>query len=89
MRTTSCTTAVFTAVFAACFILVPGPRVEAAAATPSPDPFYGTWSDLMSPTPAEARTELDRMAGNFPQAFSHLALIRAADAVNGHGQPVL
>ena len=62
MRTTSFTTAVFTAVFAACFILVPGPRAEAAAATPSPDPFYGTWSDLMSPTPAQARTELDRMA---------------------------
>jgi len=37
----------------------------------------------------EYDTELDRMAGNFPQAFSHLALIRAADAVNGHGQPVL
>ncbi|MEE1621596.1 glycoside hydrolase family 15 protein [Zafaria sp. Z1313] len=27
-----------------------------------------------------------RMAGNFPQAFSHLALIRAADAINGHAQ---
>ena len=23
----------------------------------------------------------DRMAGNFPQAFSHLALLRAADAL--------
>ncbi|MCG2624278.1 glycoside hydrolase family 15 protein [Arthrobacter sp. I2-34] len=27
-----------------------------------------------------------RMAGNYPQAFSHLALIRAADAINGHAQ---
>jgi len=27
-----------------------------------------------------------RMAGNFPQAFSHLTLIRAADAINGHAQ---
>lgn len=27
-----------------------------------------------------------RMAGNFPQAFSHLSLIRAADAINGHAQ---
>ena len=51
MRTRSVTSAVFTAVFAACFILVPGPRADAATATPSPDPFYGTWSDLMSPTP--------------------------------------
>ena len=25
--------------------------------------------------------ELDRMAGNFPQAFSHLGLIRAVDAL--------
>jgi hypothetical protein len=24
------------------------------------------------------------MAGNFPQAFSHLALVRAADALTGH-----
>ncbi|MDQ6738997.1 MAG: glycoside hydrolase family 15 protein, partial [Actinomycetota bacterium] len=24
-----------------------------------------------------------RMAGNFPQAFSHLALVRAADALHG------
>ena len=63
MRSTSVTTAVFTAVFAACFILAPAsPRADAATATPSPDPFYGTWSDLMSPTPAEARTELDRIA---------------------------
>jgi GH15 family glucan-1,4-alpha-glucosidase len=30
-----------------------------------------------------------RMAGNFPQAFSHLALIRAADAINGHAQGAL
>jgi GH15 family glucan-1,4-alpha-glucosidase len=27
-----------------------------------------------------------RMAGNYPQAFSHLALIRAADAINGRAQ---
>ncbi|HEY8294740.1 MAG TPA: glycoside hydrolase family 15 protein [Micrococcaceae bacterium] len=26
----------------------------------------------------------ERMAGNFPQAFSHLALVRAADALTGH-----
>jgi GH15 family glucan-1,4-alpha-glucosidase len=26
-----------------------------------------------------------RMAGNFPQAFSHLALIRAADAMHSNG----
>ena len=26
-----------------------------------------------------------RMAGNFPQAFSHLALIRAADAMHSEG----
>ena len=37
----------------------------------------------------EYDTENLRMAGNFPQAFSHLALIRAADAVNGHGQPAV
>ncbi|WP_276608373.1 glycoside hydrolase family 15 protein [Arthrobacter crystallopoietes] len=30
-----------------------------------------------------------RMAGNYPQAFSHLALIRAADAINGHAQEAL
>ena len=62
MRTRSVTTAVFAAVFAACFILVPEPRT-----TPRPPrrrriPFYGTWSDLMSPTPEKARAELDRMA---------------------------
>jgi len=37
----------------------------------------------------EYDTEGDRMAGNFPQAFSHLALIRAADAINGHAQQAL
>ena len=26
-----------------------------------------------------------RQTGNFPQAFSHLALVRAADALGGHG----
>ncbi|HEX2247133.1 MAG TPA: glycoside hydrolase family 15 protein, partial [Arthrobacter sp.] len=31
----------------------------------------------------------NRMAGNYPQAFSHLALIRAADAINGHAQEAL
>ncbi|GAA3704959.1 glycoside hydrolase family 15 protein [Zhihengliuella alba] len=30
----------------------------------------------------EYDTDQKRMAGNFPQAFSHLALIRAADAIN-------
>ena len=30
-----------------------------------------------------------RMAGNYPQAFSHLALIRSADAINGHAQEAL
>ncbi|MBF4994708.1 glycoside hydrolase family 15 protein [Arthrobacter gandavensis] len=29
----------------------------------------------------------DRMAGNFPQAFSHLALVRAADAIHLSGIP--
>lgn len=28
-----------------------------------------------------------RMVGNFPQAFSHLALVRAADALQGSGDP--
>ena len=37
----------------------------------------------------EYDTESGRMAGNFPQAFSHLALIRAADAINGHAQTAL
>ncbi|WP_348651504.1 glycoside hydrolase family 15 protein [Paenarthrobacter nitroguajacolicus] len=31
----------------------------------------------------EFDTDQDRMAGNFPQAFSHLALVRAADAIHG------
>ncbi|MHA7175106.1 glycoside hydrolase family 15 protein [Arthrobacter sp. Sr24] len=31
----------------------------------------------------EYDTEQGRMAGNFPQAFSHLALVRAADALHG------
>ena len=38
----------------------------------------------------EYAIEADRMAGNFPQAFSHLALIRAADALHSaerHGRP--
>ncbi|GAA4364451.1 glycoside hydrolase family 15 protein [Paeniglutamicibacter cryotolerans] len=37
----------------------------------------------------EYDTVQQRMAGNFPQAFSHLALIRAADAINGHAQAAL
>ncbi len=40
--------------------IVPGVRAEAAP--PRPDPFYGTWSDLLSPTPEAARAELDRIA---------------------------
>ncbi|MDN5812894.1 MAG: glycoside hydrolase family 15 protein [Micrococcaceae bacterium] len=32
----------------------------------------------------EYDTVSGRMAGNFPQAFSHLTLIRAADAINGY-----
>lgn len=31
----------------------------------------------------EFDTDQNRMAGNFPQAFSHLALVRAADAMHG------
>ncbi len=31
----------------------------------------------------EYAMDLGRMAGNFPQAFSHLALVRAADALHG------
>jgi GH15 family glucan-1,4-alpha-glucosidase len=31
----------------------------------------------------EYAPEERRMAGNFPQAFSHLALVRAADAMHG------
>ncbi|WP_104045105.1 glycoside hydrolase family 15 protein [Arthrobacter sp. ZGTC412] len=31
----------------------------------------------------EFDTAANRMAGNFPQAFSHLALVRAADAIHG------
>lgn len=34
----------------------------------------------------EYSTVHQRMAGNFPQAFSHLGLVRAADAVHGHAQ---
>ncbi|WP_336715915.1 glycoside hydrolase family 15 protein [Arthrobacter sp. USHLN218] len=37
----------------------------------------------------EYDTANERMAGNYPQAFSHLALIRAADAINGHAQQAL
>ena len=35
----------------------------------------------------EYAIEADRMAGNFPQAFSHLALIRAADALHSAERP--
>ncbi|GAB3519136.1 glycoside hydrolase family 15 protein [Arthrobacter monumenti] len=34
----------------------------------------------------EYATSESRMAGNFPQAFSHLTLVRAADALEGHPQ---
>ena len=33
-----------------------------APAPVTPDQFYGTWSDLLSPTPEAARVELDRIA---------------------------
>jgi len=33
----------------------------------------------------EYDTAAGRQTGNFPQAFSHLALVRAADAIGGHG----
>ena len=50
-------------VLGASFLAVPTFAVEpagAAAATATPDPFYGTWSDGLSPTPAEARATMDR-----------------------------
>jgi GH15 family glucan-1,4-alpha-glucosidase len=31
----------------------------------------------------EYASQEQRMAGNFPQAFSHLAMVRAADAMHG------
>jgi len=45
---------------AAYVVVVPAERVDAAPTVP--DPFYGTWSDLLSPSPADARAELDRIA---------------------------
>ena len=47
------------AVFLASFLVAPG---QPAAAATTPDPFYGTWYDALSPTPAQARVELDRQA---------------------------
>ena len=41
---------------------------------------YGNDLGLLS---EEYDTSSHRMAGNYPQAFSHLTLIRAADALNG------
>jgi GH15 family glucan-1,4-alpha-glucosidase len=37
----------------------------------------------------EYDTVNQRMVGNFPQAFSHLALVRAADALHGVNQPAV
>ena len=47
------------AVFLASFLVAPG---QPAAAAVTPDPFYGSWYDALSPSPQQARVELDRMA---------------------------
>jgi hypothetical protein len=47
-RTRSIRASVLSVVFLASFLVLPG-RPAAAAVTP--DPFYGTWSDTLSPTP--------------------------------------
>ena len=50
-------------VLGASFLAVPtfaAVPAGAAAAAVTPDPFYGTWSDGLSPTPAEARATMDR-----------------------------
>jgi len=46
------------------------------------DTLIGCSSDL-GLLSEEYDTTGNRMAGNYPQAFSHLTLIRAADALNG------
>lgn len=52
--------ALFTLVFAAGFWVVPGDAAHAEGGVP--DPTYGTWFDGLSPTPAAAQAELDRLA---------------------------
>ncbi|MDQ3145620.1 MAG: hypothetical protein M3R01_01590 [Actinomycetota bacterium] len=69
-RARSVAAAFLTLVLAGSFLVVPGAAVQAAPATTTPDPFYGTWSDALSPTSAAARTEMDR------QAASGVGLIR-------------
>ena len=46
---------------ALCAVAVPaaGP----ASAATAPDPFFGTWYDGLSPTPADAQGDLDEVAG--------------------------
>jgi hypothetical protein len=51
--------AVVAVVFLASFLVQPG---HPAAAATTPDPFYGTWYDIMSATPEASRVELDHQA---------------------------
>ncbi|MEW1809946.1 glycoside hydrolase family 15 protein [Pseudarthrobacter phenanthrenivorans] len=53
-----------------------------AEATALMDTLVGFANDL-GLLSEEYAPEQQRMAGNFPQAFSHLALVRAADALHG------
>src|SRR3954453_14478071 len=39
---------------------LPAPLSASAASVSGPDPFFGTWSDGMSPTPQDARAFMDR-----------------------------